>query len=180
MTEAAAGLHGDECGELFMGILSQKVFMLPTALKGENAVLWAMAQVTHNDSQQYYNLLQESVKHVTEKVLNDAQLTPHEREFICTLFHNPWWGGEENGFNESAHYVNKNAPNEERITTKKQKNILDSMQLNAVMMAENYLLVSSELVAVSRQLFQRSILVKDVTNALKNHILEQYIKKCHT
>jgi len=75
-----------------------------------SAPLWHIGKVAVLESQESFNLLQNTIDYLTCKGKSSRTFTDNEKEFMKELFEALWWGGKYHGFDEAAklanHYVN--------------------------------------------------------------------------
>lgn len=161
-----------------MDTLIDKDFSLPPQVSSARGTLWQMAMVAHQHNQQSLVLLQEVVNHLAEKARQEMLFTSAEKTFLVALLESPWWGGGNNGFNESKLFLNPNgdvALAEQTISDSPSvRNIEDLMQLSLAKMIRHYLSGEGQLYALDLSVYRNSLIVKDAINALKNYIREQF------
>lgn len=104
------------------------------------APLWHMGKVAVFESQQSYDLLQNSVDYLTCKAQQNKPFTNDEKEFMKELFEALWWGGQYHGYRAAAkladHYVNGNG----------------------------------KTIRIDENVYKDSVIVKDTIDALKKYI----------
>lgn len=62
-----------------------------------SAPLWHMGKVAAFESQESFNLLQNTIDYLTCKGKAERAFTKNEKEFMKELFEALWWGGKYHG-----------------------------------------------------------------------------------
>lgn len=161
-----------------MDTLIDKEFSLPTQLGTARDTYWQMALVAHQQHHPSLVLLQEVVNHLAEKARREMSFTSAEKTFLVALLESPWWGGQNNGFNESKLFLNPNgdaSSAEQTISSSPSvRNIEDLVQLSLAKMMRHYISGGGQLYALDLSIYRNSVIVRDSINALKNYIREQF------
>lgn len=161
-----------------MDTLMDKDFSLPSQVSSARGTHWQMAMVAHQHNQQSLVLLQEVINHLAEKARREMLFTSAEKTFLVALLESPWWGGENNGFNESKLFLNPDGDvdlAEQTIShSPSVRNIEDLVQLSLAKLMRHYISGDGQLYALDLSIYRNSVIVKDAINALKNYIREQF------
>lgn len=153
-------------------------FNLPPRLRTTESVLWQMARVAHEGSEQSFHLLQESIHHLNNKAEHKKPFDEAERIFLRALLTCPWWGGREHGANESKRFVDPEADAVEPIgVNSAQQNVSDPAQVSLAQMAHHYVYGDGQYYPLSLPIYRDSLVVNDVVAALRAYICELYTFK---
>lgn len=161
-----------------MDAIIDKNFNLPPLLGSARSTHWQMALVAHQRSQQSLVLLQEAVNHLEEKARKKILFTEAEKTFLKALLESPWWGGKNNGFNQSKLFLNPDAGiAEEKRTISEDpsvRNIEDLVQLHLGKLVHHYVNGGGQVYALELSVYRNSLIVRDTLFALKNYIRELF------
>jgi len=112
-----------------------------------SAPLWHMGKVAVFESQDSFNLLQNTIDYLTCKGKLGKVFTDNEKEFMKELFEALWWGGQYHSFKEAA------------------------------ILANHYVNGGGEVLNINSKVYTDSVIVSDAMSALKAHIKELSSKK---
>ncbi len=122
-----------------------------------------LARVALDESETHLAHLQTAVDTLEQQALSGAELNPAAVDFIKALLDNPWWGGQQLGYNHAQHLFGQQA----------EKPVADIKQPYWAQMQQHFMQASGETFVANRQLFQASLIVRDIVAAMKCYIQHQ-------
>jgi hypothetical protein len=111
------------------------------------APLWHLGKVAVFESQESFNLIQNSIDYLVCKAKIQKSFTNDEKEFMKEFFEALWWGGQFQGFREAARLAN------------------------------HYVNGKGKSLRINEYVYKDSVIVKDTVSALKKYIKVQVGEK---